>query len=87
MINLPQPPTGTKPIYQWLNRLVLFLRTLRPLESPDFRLEKTGDGWRYRAKESAGGTSGSEYLTWRVRVNGVVKDVEIDSKPPTPIEE
>ena len=85
MINTPQAPSGNKPLNHWLARLLAYVKALRPLESPDFTMEQTADGWRYRLKNQGSGAGTNNYLTWRVRVNGVLKDVEIDSKPPTDI--
>lgn len=60
------------------------MRSNTPLESPTLRLEKTANGFRYNVKDVGGG-AGEENpkRTWVIRVNGVLRDVKIDSDLPT----
>jgi hypothetical protein len=81
----PQILPGTSPVQRWLNRLRIYVRSLRFNDSPDFITQRTPNGWTIRLKDS-GSAAKNNYLTWRVRVNGVLKDVDIDSTPPAEID-
>jgi len=83
-VNEPQTLSGDKPIHNWLNRLLAFCRSNTPLESPTLRLEKTANGFRYTVKDAGGGGSRENpKRTWVIRVNGVLRDVQIDAELPT----
>jgi hypothetical protein len=83
-MNEPQRLAGGKAIHEWLNRLLAFCKSHKALESPDFRLEQTANGFRYRKKEEGGGSPEDNLKrTWVIRVNGVLRDVKINSDLPT----
>lgn len=59
MMDWPKPLTGLAPIAAWLNRLLAKSRTCTPLETPEFRIEFTTNGYCLRPKfRTSGGPPG-----------------------------
>ena len=64
------------------------MQSLRFNDSPDFITQRTPNGWTIRLKDTKGASNPRDtYRPWTVRVNGVLKSVNIDSGLPEDLPE